>query len=139
MNGLLADVNVQGHLLYLRQLLETLDLWPLLADENLDLVTFPDLELPPDLDDRSLWNHCQEHGWVLFTENRNHHDEKSLQATISDSWEMGKLPVVTLANKGTFAHEPAYARRVAKDVAELLFGIAQGEYCDQPRIYVPRL
>jgi hypothetical protein len=47
-------------------------------------------------------------------------------------------PVLTLANKGRFEHSPDYAKRVATDVAELLFGIAQGEYRDQPRIYVPR-
>jgi hypothetical protein len=62
MRGLLADVNVQGHLRYLRQLLETLDLWIVLAELKLDLVTFPDLNLPRGLDDRSLWNHCQQQG-----------------------------------------------------------------------------
>jgi hypothetical protein len=30
-----------------------------------------------------------------------------------------------------------YAERVASDVAELLFGIAEQQYRDQPRIYVP--
>ena len=74
MRGLLADVNVQGHLLYLHQLLENLGLWPVLAELKLELVTFRDLKLPPRLDDRSLWNYCQDEGWVLFTENRNHDD-----------------------------------------------------------------
>ncbi len=136
--GLLADVNVQGHLPYLRRLLEALDLWDVLAELHLRFATFRDLTLPRDLDDRSLWNRCQQDGWVLFTENRNHEDENSLQATLTDSWRVGHLPVFTLANKGKFEHSPAYARRVATDVAELLFGIAQGEYRDQPRIYVPR-
>jgi len=31
MRGLLADVNVERHVLYLRRLLEILDLWPVLA------------------------------------------------------------------------------------------------------------
>jgi hypothetical protein len=136
--GLLADVNVQGHLSYLRQLLEILDLWAVLAELNLNLVTFPDLNLPRDLDDRTLWNRCQRDGWVLFTENRNHEDENSLQATLTDSWQRGHLPVLTLANKGRFENSSSYAKQVAIDVAELLFGIAQGEYRDQPRIYVPR-
>ena len=45
MRGLLADVNVQGHLRYVRRLLDTLDLWTILAELNLDLVTFRDLNL----------------------------------------------------------------------------------------------
>jgi hypothetical protein len=138
MRGLLADVNVQGHLPYLRRLLEILDLWSILAEVHLEFATFTDLGLPRDLDDRFLWNRCQADGWVLFTENRNDDDENSLHATLADSWRMGHLPVLTLANKGRFDHSPWYAKRVATDVAELLFGIAQAEYRDQPRIFVPR-
>lgn len=138
MRGLLADVNVQGHSLYLRRLLETLDLWGVLAELHLDFATFTDLQLPRDLDDRSLWNRCQQEGWVLFTENRNNEDDNSLQATLTDSWRIGCLPILTLANKGTFEHSASYAKRVAIDVAELLFGIAHEEYRDQPRIFVPR-
>jgi hypothetical protein len=137
MRGLLADVNAQGHLPYLRRLLEKLDLWSVLAELHLDLVTFRDLNLPHDLDDRTLWNRCQQDEWVLFTDNRNHENENSLQATLADSWREGHLPVVTLANKGKFDHSVDYAKRVAIDVAELLFGIYQGQYRDQRRIYVP--
>jgi hypothetical protein len=137
MRGLLADVNVQGHSLYLRRLLETLDLWSVLVELHLDFATFRDLQLPRNLDDRSLWNRCQQDGWVLFTENRNDEDESSLQATLADSWQMGCLPVLTLANKEGFEHSASYAKRVAEDIAELLFGIAHEEYRDQPRIYVP--
>jgi hypothetical protein len=135
--GLLADENVQGHLPYLRQLLETLGLWPVLAELKLELVTFPDLALARGLDDRSLWNRCQQDGWVLFTENRNHDGPDSLHATLTDSWRVGHLPVLTLANKAAFEHSRGYAERVATGVAETLFGIAHGEYRDQPRIYVP--
>src|SRR5690349_18508417 len=85
MRGLLADVNLQGHLSYLRRLLETLDLWPCLADLNLQLVTFADLNLPSNLDDRSLWNWCQQEHWVLLTDNRNEDGINSLEATLKDS------------------------------------------------------
>jgi hypothetical protein len=135
--GLLADVNVQGHLPYLRQLIDSLGLWACLSELGLDLATFPELGLPRDLDDRSLWNRCQEIGWVLLTENRNHDGPDSLQATLQDSWKEGHLPVLTLSNKGRFEHSRYYAEQVATDVAELPFGIANGQYRDQPRISVP--
>jgi hypothetical protein len=136
MRGLLADVNVQGHLLYLRHLLEALDLWIVLGE--LEFVTFPDLALSRDLDDRSLWIRCQQDGWVLFTENRNDDGPDSLQATLMDSWQPGRLPVLTLSNKGRFEHNRGYAEQVAADIAEILFGVEQGQYRDQARIYVPR-
>jgi hypothetical protein len=137
MRGLLADVNVQGHLPYLRHLLEVLGLWIVLVELNIGLVTFRDLQLPLDLDDRRLWNRCQQDGWVLFTENRNNDGPDSLQATLTDSWQLGHLPVLTLSNKGKFERDRSYAERLATDVAEHLFGISLGQYRDQPRIYVP--
>jgi hypothetical protein len=138
MQGLLADVNVQGYVLYLRRLLEILDLWIVLSDLKLRIVTFRDLDLPRGLDDRSLWSRCQQDGWVLFTENRNNDGPDSLQATLAGSWQNGHLPVLTLSNKLKFEHSREYAERVASDVAELLFGIAHLQYRDQPLIYVPR-
>jgi hypothetical protein len=137
MRGLLADINIQGHLVYLRQLLEARGLSPLLAASGLDLVTFPDIGLTSNLDDRTLWHCCQEQGWVLFTENRNHDLPDSLNATLADAWRPGHLPVLTLAKKRRFQYNPAYAARVADSVAELLLDILHEQYRDQPRIYVP--
>ncbi|MCI0703005.1 MAG: hypothetical protein L0241_18155 [Planctomycetia bacterium] len=137
MRGLLADVNVEGHLWYLRQLLEIADLWNILNELDLEFVTLGDVGLPHGIDDRSLWNHCQQDGWVLLTDNRNEEDADSLAATLADSWRIGQLPVLTLAKKSRFEHRPEYAKRVATDIAELLFGVANGEYLNVPRIIVP--
>lgn len=100
--------------------------------------TFPDIGLDRKIDHRPLWNYCQQHDWVLFTEDRNDDNDDSLQSTLNDSWRDGHLPILTLANKGRFENEPTYAERVATDVAELLFGIVLGDYRDLPRIYVPK-
>jgi hypothetical protein len=137
MNGLLADVNVQGHLAYLRQRLENLGIWDLLAELNLRLVTFRELGISPGVDDRTLWNLCQEGSWVLFTEDRRS-GTNSLQATLLDSWRPGNLPVLTLGNKGDFENDPRYADRVATNVAEVLIDLAteQGNF-DTSRIYIP--
>ncbi len=137
MQGLLADVNVEGHLEVLQRVLEALGLWVVLVEVDVRFLTFADVQLPRDLDDRSLWNRCQAEGWVLFTENRNEDDADSLEATLRDSWKPNHLPVLTLANKRRFLADRAYAERVGTDVAELLFGITQEQYRDQPRIYVP--
>jgi len=48
-------------------------------------------------------------------------------------------PTFVTSSKRRFEHDRGYADRVATDVAEILFGIAQEQkYLDQPRIYVPR-
>ena len=137
MPGLLADVNIQGHLPYLQRLMEGLELLDIIAELGLTLTTFPELGLAPSLNDRSLWRYCQDNNWVLFTDNRNHDDENSLEATLEDSWHAGHLPVLTLANKGRFENSESYATRVAEDVADLLLSIFHDGIRDQPRIFVP--
>ena len=136
--GLLADVNVQGHLRYLEKVLIALGLWPVLQELELRFVTFRDLDLDRRLNDRSLWRICQEEKWVLFTHDRNDDSRDSLQSTLDDSWQPGHLPILTLSNKGRFENHRPYQYRVAEDIATILFGINQdGEYRDQPRIYIP--
>ena len=138
MRGLLADVNVQGHLPYLLHLLEALDLKTLLAGLNVEFATFPDLSVSRRLDDRTLWNFCQENGWVLFTADRRMIGPDSLEATLRDSWRTGLLPVITLSNTGRFENNGLYASRVAHDVAQTLFDISlEPAHCDRARIYVP--
>jgi hypothetical protein len=138
MPGLLADVNVQGHLPYLRRLLESLGLLDILTGLGLALETFPGVGLDRQIDDRTLWQYCQDNEWVLLTDNRNHEDENSLEATLQDSWRKGHLPVVTIANKGTFAHSASYAAGVAEEIADVLISVFHDRVRDQPRIYVPR-
>jgi hypothetical protein len=138
MQGLLADVNVQGHLLYLRHLLDALDLSAVLDGLNIEFATFPGLNVPRRMDDRTLWNFCQENGWVLFTADRRMVGTDSLEATLRDSWQMGLLPVITLSNRARFEKNGLYASRVAHDVAQVLFDIALNpESRDRPRIFVP--
>ena len=138
MPGLLADVNVQGHLPYLGRLIDGLGLLDVLAELGLTLTTFPDLGLDRHMNDRELWNYCQANDWVLFTDNRSREDENSLQATMQDSWRVGRLPVITLANKGKFENSEHYATKVAEEVADILVIVLQDDIRDQPRIFVPR-
>lgn len=138
MRGLLADANAQGHANYLLGLLQGLGLWPLLDELEVRFATLADLGLALDIDDGSLWSHCQTNGWVLFTDNRNEEGETSLHSIMSRLWKPGDLPILTLADKKKFEQAADYRERVAADVADLLFGIVDGEFRDRDRIYVPR-
>jgi hypothetical protein len=137
MPGLLADVNVQGHLPYLMRLIKEVGVLDLLTDIGITFETFPDRGRHPQMKDRALWNYCQANQLVLFTDNRNYEDEDALNATILDSWQEGHLPVLTLANKGRFERSGSYATRVANDVANLLFSTLHENVRNQARIFVP--
>ena len=99
--------------------------------------TFPELGLDPAISDRSLWNYCQDEGWVLFTDDRNDDGPDSLQRTLDDSWRVGHLPVVTPSTKPRIETDRDYRQLVAAHIAELLIDVASGEYRNQPRIFVP--
>jgi hypothetical protein len=138
LRGLLSDENIQGHVVQLRRLLGELDLLTILELVPVEFADFRRLGIAPGTDDRSLWEFCQRDGWVLFTANRNRQGLNSLEAALDDLWRPGLLPVITIASKSRFELDRPYAELVAAEVAELLFGIHDGNYCDQPRIFVPR-
>ncbi len=70
MRGLLADVNIQGHLAKIRYALEAIDLWDFLVAEQIRFETFVDHKLSPHLDDRRLWGFCQSNQLVLITNDK---------------------------------------------------------------------
>ncbi len=139
MRGLLADVNLEAHAERLPGLFDRLGLGDVLAGAHLVVATLNEIGLPLAANDRFLWTYCQQQGWVLFTDNRNDDGPDSLEATLRDSWSPGCLPVVTLAKQLRFMRSGPYRRRVAEDLAELLFAISQDEsrYRSSPRIWVP--
>lgn len=108
---------------YLRHLLVANDLQQILDELRLRLMTFAEVGLALDLDDRPLWSFCQQNSWVLITENRNQDGPNSLEATLADSWSLGQLPVLTLSNKRRFQLDRDFATRVAFDVAQILFDL----------------
>jgi hypothetical protein len=136
--GLVADVNVEGHQERIKKLIERSGVGSVLAELGLRFATLSEIGLSADADDRAIWERCQEDGWVLFTDNRNDEGKNSLQATLASLWKPGRLPVLTLGDKNRFENSPEYRERVAMEVADLLFGIVDEEFCDTDRIFVPR-
>lgn len=138
MRGMLFDVNLDGYRQRLVGILRKHGFEPILEEEHLLFATFSEIGIDPDTIDRSIWNYCQDQGWVLLTDNRNKDGHDSLQATLDDSWEIGCFPIVTIGDKDAFEKDFAYAARVAFDIADLLIGIKQQEFLHQPRFYLPR-
>jgi hypothetical protein len=121
--GILADVNCEGHLRYLLQLLrdETRrEFWDYLA---LATPTFADLGLQAASSDREVWLCCQREQLVLLTINRNDDGPDSLEATIRSLWTAESLPVLTLSDPERLLHDRAYAERAADKLLQYLFDI----------------
>lgn len=77
---------------------------------------------------------------MLLTDNRNGADPDSLEQVISQAYRDGRqefFPVATLGSKSKFENDTTYAERVAVDVADILFALADGPSNAAARVFVP--
>ncbi len=135
MLGILADVNVRGHLWVLLGRFQEDSRRELWAHLNLTTPTFQDLGLPPDASDLVVWQACQRAQLVLLTANRNQKEPDSLEATLRLYNRPESLPVFTLANPDRLLADSAYAERVADRFLEYLFDL--DKYRGTGRLYLP--
>ncbi|HVA46417.1 MAG TPA: DUF5615 family PIN-like protein [Pirellulales bacterium] len=78
MTGILADVNIQGHVDFLVDLL-TSDAWVEFWEAlGIRYATFDDVGLDAESADAEVWQACQDKGYVLVTSNRNQKGPDSL-------------------------------------------------------------
>src|SRR5215471_11733958 len=69
------------------------------GDYNLvHLITMAEAGLAADTVDREVWRHCQRHGLILVTANRNQDDADSLEQTLREENVQSSLPVVTISD-----------------------------------------
>ena len=123
MQGIMADLNFEGHLERLVHLLQgeaRLDIW---NDLNLQVARFDVLGLPRTASDRLVWQACQKHEYVLITANRSRDDSDSLQATIEDSNSATSLPVLTVYSADRLLNERTFAERAADELLDYLFDL----------------
>jgi hypothetical protein len=133
--GILADVNNEGHVRRVRDLLNDparIELW---AGLNLETYRFQDFALSHDSPDTIVWERCQQEQLILLTSNRNDDGPESLVAAIRADNTPNSLPVFTFANPDRFLNDRAYANRVVDRLLEYLWDI---EKCrGAGRLYVP--
>lgn len=133
--GILADVNIQGHVDFLFDLLASdawLDFWQSLG---IRYAAFKDIGLEAEAADVAVWQACQDSGYALITSNRNQKGADSLESTIRDRNTAESLPVLTLADAERFRSDRQYADRVVAALLEILFDIEA--YRGTGRLYLP--
>jgi hypothetical protein len=118
--GLLADINIQGHVDLLVALMQA-EPWKLFWDHlGLQYYHFADVGLPTSALDADVWQTCQDQELTLITDNRNMHDPDSLEATIQSRNTPGSLPVFTIADAPRLRASRDYADRVVEKLLDSL-------------------
>ena len=119
--GVLADVNIEGHVDYLMALVRAapwLDLW---QELELAYATFADIGLDRSAPDDDIWQRCQDGGYVFVTNNRNRDRPDSLEATIRT--RNTERSLLTIANTERLRHSRDYAQSVAESLMDALIRI----------------
>ena len=123
MRGIMADVNIEGHIQSLVRFLRSdswKDFWDFL---NLRVLTFADVGLDREAPDDEVWKCCQRNELTLLTTNRNQTGEHSLETAIRNLNRPDSLPVFTISNGEHFRTKSIYRQRVAVKVLEYLLEI----------------
>lgn len=116
--AVLADVNIEGH-----------------VDLVMAIARVADVGIASNALDSTIWQTCQDAGYVLVTNNRNEDDADSLQATIRDRNRLESLPVLTIADTERLRISREYAERVAESLLDTLLRI--DELRGTGRLYLP--
>ena len=123
MKGIVADINIQGHVDLLVALMQA-EPWKLFWDYlQLPYLHFADISLAPTSPDSLVWETCQREELVLITDNRNKHDADSLEATIQTRNTPTSLPVFTIAKVPHLRASQDYAHRIIDKLLDSLLRI----------------
>jgi hypothetical protein len=137
--GFVSDHDIEGHFKRLMELVRQSGLRELWDSLTLEVCLFEDLGWSPRLTDRDIWTRCQKAELILITNNRNHEDETSLQATINAEADGDRLPVLTIGNINRFQNDRVYANAVAEELIQLAFDVRHfGTWLGAGRVFLPQ-
>ena len=115
-------------------------LWATLGSEgwlrllDIPMLTFDDVGLAIDSNDREVRRFAQEKRLILLTGNRNKDGSDSLEQTIRDENDPDSLPVVTIGISDRL-EERVYREQCAERLVEIVLNIE--DYLGVGRIYIP--
>ncbi|MCI0741837.1 MAG: DUF5615 family PIN-like protein [Gemmataceae bacterium] len=135
MKGILADVNIVGHLFGLVRIWESDEWKEIWRSLNLRIFTFEDLGLDDTASDLEVWKTCQSNEIILVTANRNDDGPESLESAIRQFNTATNLPVFTLANVSKMESSRSYAFRVATKILQNL--LEMDGFLGTGRLFVP--
>ncbi|RKZ46684.1 MAG: ACP S-malonyltransferase [Candidatus Parabeggiatoa sp. nov. 2] len=129
---ILSDHNIEGQADLLWGTLGT-EGW--LSLISIEWVTFQEVGLPIESNDREVWRFAQTNNMILLTTNRNMADENSLEQTMRDENTVTSLPVLTIGHQERILYDAAYRKRCAERLIDILLDL--DNYLGTQRIFIP--
>ena len=128
----LIDHNLKGHALVFFGAIASqgwLNILPI------RFVTFADMDLSPDSNDRIVWRLAQKNQMILLTANRSMKGRDSLEQVMREENTPTSLPVVTIGNADRLLNEPDYRGQCVESLIEVVLEIET--YLGARRIFIP--
>ena len=128
----MIDHNLKGHALIFFGVIASqgwLDVVPI------QFVTFDDIDLSNDSDDRIVWRLAQEKQMILLTTNRSMKGKDSLEQVMREENTSESLPVVTVSNADRLLNDSEYRGRCVESLIEIVLDI--DTYRGARRIFIP--
>ncbi len=128
----LIDHNLNGHAIIFFGSIASegwLDIIPI------RFVTFAQMELPIDSDDRVVWRLAQQNQMILLTANRSMKGKDSLEQVMREENTPNSLPVITIGNADRLLNDSEYRERCVESLIEIVLGI--NGYMGVSRLFIP--
>jgi hypothetical protein len=128
----LIDHNLKGHALVFFGAIASqgwLDIVPM------QFVTFAEMDLSIDSDDRTVWRLAQENQMILLTANRSMKGKDSLEQVMREENTSESLPVITVSNADRLLNDSEYRGRCVESLVEIVLDI--DTYRGARRIFIP--
>ena len=98
-------------------------------------VTFKQMNLSIDSNDRVVWRLAQANQMILLTANRSMRGEDSLEQVIREENTVDSLPVITIGDAHQFLADRVYRNRCVDRILEILLDIET--WMGVGRLFVP--
>lgn len=98
-------------------------------------VTFKEMNLSTDSNDRIVWRLAQENQMILLTANRSMKGEDSLEQVIREENTIDSFPVITIGDADRFLADRIYRNRCADKILEIILDIET--WMGVGRLFVP--
>jgi hypothetical protein len=128
----LIDHNLKGHALVFFGTIASQgwsDIVPI------QFVTFDEVNLSIDSDDRVVWRIAQENQMILLTANRSMKGKDSLEQVMREESTSESLPVITVSNADRLLNDSEYRGRCVESLIEIVLSI--DTYRGARRIFIP--
>jgi hypothetical protein len=128
----LIDHNLKGHALVFFGAIASQG-W--LDIVSIQFVTFDEMNLSIDSDDRVVWRLAQENQMILLTANRSMKGKDSLEQVMREENTSKSLPVITVSRADRLLNDSEYRVRCVESLIEIVLDI--DTYRGARRIFIP--